>query len=186
MNPQILISTDEMQMAARRDEPCLPSARTPGLRRHAPDMLCIMRQWHNTGWRWRVMISRKQIGRTFTKAFSDRTHGGEEAALAAARAWRDDVLRRYPPASKVELAVLVRKHNTSGRPGVFRRTMHKSTKDGRRAIHVFWQAQTPLCVTPMRTRSFSVAKFGEDGAYRLAVAAREEFEALLDDDAGGV
>lgn len=185
MNLQKLISTDEPRTAARGDEPCPPSTCTTGLRRHAPDMLCIMRQWHNTGWRWRVMISRKQIGRTFTKAFSDRTHGGEEAALAAARAWRDDVLRCHPPASKAELAVLVRKHNTSGRPGVFRRTMHKSTKDGRGAIHVFWQAQTPLCVTPMRTRSFSVAKFGEEGAYRLAVAAREEFEALLN-EAGGV
>jgi hypothetical protein len=46
--------------------------------------------------------------------------------------------------------------------------------------YVCWQAQTPQGVKPFRSRSFSVDRYGFDGAYELAVQARAEFVAAVE------
>ena len=128
---------------------------------------------------WRVSISRCRGARIFQKFFADHVWGGNVGARVAAQAWRDDILRRYPPMSKAELSEQLRKHNTSGSPGVYRKIMRKTTKNGNVVIHPMWQAQTPLSVVPFQSRSFSVAKFGEEEAYWMAVEARKAFVALI-------
>lgn len=128
---------------------------------------------------WRVMVSRSRGKLLFQKYFFDHRYGGEAEALAAAKAWRDDVVNRFPRTSKAELSAQLRKHNTSGNAGVYRKKMPRRSRNGAIVIHVVWQAQTPLSVVPFRSRSFSVAKYGEQEAYRRAVEARKEFEALL-------
>jgi len=46
--------------------------------------------------------------------------------------------------------------------------------------YTHWQAQTPQGVKPFRSRSFSVDRYGFDGAYALAVQARAEFVAQVE------
>lgn len=147
-----------------------------------PEMRCISRHFNKRRGTigWRVSLRRSQpVVRHFIKYFPDHAHGGEALALAAAQAWRDELQGQYPRATKEDLATLLRKHNTSGTPGVYRKVMRKRAKNGSVSIHILWQAQTPLAVTPFRSRSFSVAKFGEEDALRRAIQARKEFEALL-------
>lgn len=151
--------------------------------RHPPEMRCISRLTErgcSPG--WRVSISRRKPRRDFQKYFLDHAHGGTEGALAAAQAWRDEIEAKNPRTTKRQLASLVRKHNTTGASGVYRRIVRRKSKDGRIRTYAVWQAQTPLSVVPYRTRSFSVIKFGEQEAKRLAIEARWVFEAAL----GGV
>ncbi|WP_432721215.1 hypothetical protein R0381_002637 [Jeongeupia wiesaeckerbachi] len=125
---------------------------------------------------WRVQLKRQ--GKTRQKRFYHHLHGGEAQALVAAQQWRDQVLAEHPPYSKLDHARKHRSNNSSGRAGVYLLTM-KRMRNGRLAIHQLWQARTPEGVTPMRTRNFSVRKYGNELAFRLAVAAREGFEQEL-------
>jgi hypothetical protein len=117
---------------------------------------------------YRVSLTR--AGKTVAKLFRDRDHGGSRAALKAAKAWRDAHLETLPGKTRTEFGRMITVKNSSGCPGVYRR---KSVVRGRE--YWFWQAQTPSGIGPIRTRSFSVDRYGEDQAYAMAVHAREEF-----------
>lgn len=148
-----------------------------------PEMRCISRHFNKQRGTigWRVSIRRSQpVVRNFLKFFPDHVHGGEVAALAAAQAWRDEIQTQFPRTTKEDLAALLRKHNTSGTSGVYRKIMRRRAKNGSVSVHILWQAHTPLAVVPFRSRSFSVAKFGEEEALRRAIRARKEFEVLLE------
>ena len=84
---------------------------------------------------------------------------------------------RHPRVTKGALAVLLRKHNTSGVPGVCRIKQYFKTVSGGLQPYFIWQAQSLRGIKPFRTRSFSVQKHGEAEAKRLAIAARKAFEA---------
>lgn len=144
-------------------------------------MLCISRHLEKRRGvlGWRVSIRRSRPGRCFQKFFADHLFGGEASALKAAQTWRDEVQRQHPAFTKNDLASLMRKHNSSGTPGVYRKIQRKRARNGSVSLHVVWQAQTPLALEPFRSRSFSVAKFGEEEARQRAIDARKEFEALL-------
>lgn len=51
--------------------------------------------------------------------FADALNGGKSNALKAARAWRDAVIEQHPHLSRAQYAQIVRKNNTSGKPGVY-------------------------------------------------------------------
>lgn len=80
------------------------------------------------------------------------------------------------PETKQEFSQRVKVNNTSGCPGVYlkRQTIRRGNWSGE---YAFWQAHTPEGVKPFRPRSFSVDRYGYDGAYELAVQARAEFVA---------
>jgi len=117
---------------------------------------------------YRVSLTR--AGETVAKLFRDRDHGGSRAALKAAKAWRDAHLAVLAPKTRAEFGRLITVKNTSGCPGVYRR---KTLVRGRE--YWVWQAQSPTGAGPLRTRSFSVNRYGEDQAYALAVQVREGF-----------
>lgn len=125
-----------------------------------------------TGWNVNIRRGRQ----AFRKRFSDSKHGGEDGALAAAKAWRDEIYRLHPTMTKQQLAES-RKPSASGRQGVYRSVIRQRRKDGSFSLCYFWDAASPSWHTLLRHRRFSVAKYGEDEAFRLAVAAREAFEA---------
>lgn len=126
---------------------------------------------------WVVAIRRSRPSPSFhSRTFLDRHHGGEARSLAAAQAWRDEFVREHPPAGRRERTQVVRKNNTSGKTGVMRKVTHRRSQDGSVLALPYWTACTPRYVTPARFRCFYVHKYGEDEAYRLAVAAREAFE----------
>ena len=80
------------------------------------------------------------------------------------------------PETKRAFSQRIRLDNTSGCPGVYlmRQVVTRGDWSGE---HVFWQARTPQGVRPFRSRSFSVDRYGFDGAYALAVEARAQFVA---------
>lgn len=171
-------------MRVRRDRPVgKNSSMRKGRPMQPPEMRCIFRHFNQDGedGGWRVSIRRKYPApaREYVKYFANAAHGGENAALVAAQSWRDEIVRRHPRTTKQDLAALMRKHNTSGTPGVYRKIMRKKARNGSVRRHILWQAQSPAGVIPFRSRSFAVAKFGEDEARRLAIEARKEFELLL-------
>lgn len=120
-------------------------------------------------WCWRVGFRRR--GAFHYKSFYDRKLGGPDQALAAALAWRDAQLAQTPALGKREFRQLVRTNNSSGVPGVqFIRQKNQPLGS--------WQARLKLPDGKERTRAFSVKKYGPEGAFALAVAARAE---LLND-----
>ena len=131
-----------------------------------PDMYGIQRictKTQATG--WRVAISRD--GKFVAwRIFSDRGYGDEQASLGAARAYRDEMLKQHPPIQMSEFRTRLRKHNTSGYPGV---ALQKQAGKPRAFL-----ASTKVRSGESLTRSFSIARYGWDVAFRLAVEARQQ------------
>lgn len=112
---------------------------------------------------WNVNIRRHD--RYYQREFSGVRHGGVDGAKAAAKEYRDQVLQNAPPMSMREFASIVRTNNTSGVPGVFRRT------EGQ---YIYWAAIVHLPTGKTRRRSFSIKKYGEENARAKAMSARQE------------
>ena len=126
----------------------------------------IARARHCDCLRYRVMLQRR--GRRIERSFSDILHGGEEEALAAARAYRDAMLRAFPPYTNRELARKRHVNNISGAPGV-RGIFSK------RGVQTSWRAYLTLNGKRYgRTFSFRDYATVED-AFAAAVAERERW-----------
>lgn len=119
-------------------------------------------------WCWRVNFRRQ--GKLYSKTFYDLTCGGSKEAKAAAIAWRDEQLAAIKALTLIEFHQQKRSNNVSGVPGVyFQKTPAQPLG--------FWQANIKTNDGMRAAKSFSVRKFGDREAFRLAVAARSE---LLD------
>lgn len=143
--------------------------------RHDPRMRCITPWSHDGHSGWTVGLVRQ--GKRYQKGFSFNVYGGEEAALLKAQQWRDEIAALHPAQTRLAKARFVRTNNTSGRPGVYRRSTVKY-KNGRSKRYWLWQAIG--VINPNQTKSFLISRYGEDEAYRLAVLAREAFEAEIE------
>lgn len=128
---------------------------------------------------WSVIIKRATLATPVNRRFSDQAYGGEAAALAAAQAWRDEMERQHPRLDRKARAARPTKASTSGVKGVIQQFTPRRLADGSTQVSTFWTAKTPTGMVPERTRSFSIDKYGEREAFRMAVAARQAFEALL-------
>jgi len=138
--------------------------------RRKPEHLYAIRQRVGP-WGTVFRVNLMRAGVKVDKLFRDRDHGNSSrAALKAAKAWRDARLAEMAPKTRVEYGRMITVKNTSGCPGVYRRKTVVRDRE-----YWVWQAQSPSGAGPLRTRSFSVDRYGEDGAYELAVQAREEF-----------
>lgn len=93
---------------------------------------------------WNVRIQRGG-GCVDSKFFADRKHGGKRAAMLLAMEWRDanrvPTIRKYGANSRIYLAKARGKY--------------------------YWQARIPDGDV-MRSKSFSVTKYGHDEAKRMA------------------
>ena len=103
-----------------------------------------------------------------TRVFFDSEWGGADAARAAARAWRGQQLANAavpdPPARRVVL----KPKSTSGIVGVFRRPARRGS--------AAWVATYETSAGERRARSYSVGRYGEAGARRMAVDQRRAWE----------
>jgi hypothetical protein len=122
-------------------------------------------------WCWRVRFSRR--GKMYSKSFYDLTCGGSKEAKAAAIAWRDAQLAELDVLTVREFHQQKRSNNVSGVPGVH---FHKTAAQPLG----FWQATIRFHDGKRLAKSFSVLKFGDREAYRLAVAARAELLAKVE------
>lgn len=123
-------------------------------------------------WCWRVRFSRS--GKHYSKTFYDLTCGGTKAAKAQAIAWRDEQLAAIKALTMLEFHQQKRSNNMSGVPGVH---FHKTPAQPLG----FWQANIKSSDGRRMAKSFSVRKHGEREAFRLAVAARSELLAKVED-----
>ncbi len=120
---------------------------------------------------WKVKIWRN--GTHVLKAFSFRKHGGQDAALMQAKAWRDEVVRNHPPMLRKERAEVLLSHNTSGIPGV--RCLLDASGQPR-----LWIAETQLAPGERKKRVFNVRRYGEQQARAMAIAERQHQLAQVD------
>lgn len=119
---------------------------------------------------WRVTVQRRS--RLYRRDFSDGTHGGSEQALAAAERYRDELLQAYPPLGMADYCAILKKNNRSGVSGLTRADRVAICK-GRRQRKLYWEAQWPIDNGRSRHKKFSILKYGEEGAYQMALDARE-------------
>ncbi|MFN3985033.1 MAG: hypothetical protein ACK4KV_06070 [Rhodocyclaceae bacterium] len=116
----------------------------------------------------------------YNKTFSLARYGTEAAALAAAIAWRDAQLAAVAPLTRAQFASKIRPNNKSGVAGVYKTRMtHRNPGSSKRYVCEVWIAVAPKGVVPRRSKSFSVRLYGDEEAFRLAVAAREAFLAAM-------
>jgi hypothetical protein len=119
---------------------------------------------------WRVTLQRR--GEIIIRQFSDGIYGGKQEALDAAVAYRDLLLTQN---SEVEhqlwVRTRIRKNNRSGIPGVARYETLENPATQR--YSVFWLAFWVDEHGASRKRKFSVLRYGERQAKRLAIAERE-------------
>jgi hypothetical protein len=100
-------------------------------------------------------VNFSRAGVHHARRFYDPMHGGNEAALAAAIAWRDDKLAEVKALSVLGFCQIERSNHTSGMPGVHFLTSIAQPKG-------FWQARIKLADGTTRTKSFSVLRHGLD------------------------
>lgn len=120
---------------------------------------------------WQVTIQRRT--RIYTRNFTDQRHGGEGKALEAAQAYRDALLATHAPMTRRERCAIRKKNNRSGVSGVTRIGItDRRCQNPVRAE--YWLAKWPVEGGTAKQRKFSIQKYGERGAYLLAVRARKE------------
>lgn len=119
---------------------------------------------------WLVTIQRRGI--IFRRQFSDGVLGGKAKSLAAAKAYRDEIVAKHPPLSKREHAEIVKKNNKSGVVGVCRYCAAETSQRPEAEKRWFWVASWVLPDGRAKRAKFSVRKYGEEAAFKLAVKAR--------------
>jgi AP2 domain len=107
-------------------------------------------------------------GERHTKYFSDRTYGERIAALAEAIEWRNAVEKKIgKPRTDQPIVGTVRRSKTkSGIVGVRRHTINHTS---------YYSAQWST-IDGRKTKKYSVTKYGENQARRLAIKARKAGE----------
>ena len=118
---------------------------------------------------WVVRLSRQGRG-VGTRFFYDHVYCSTEAALQAAKQYRNELLKLYPPLSSRSYREKLPPRNTSGVVGV-------SRDNGRTG---YWMACTRLRDGTLLIKRFSVKRHGEEGAKQLAIAERERQLQLVD------
>lgn len=143
-----------------------------GARRSLYGITRIESERHRT-FAWVVSIQRRN--HIWRRSFSDGSYGGKAKALAAAKAFRDQILRQHPPMSRAEYCQIKRRNNKSGLAGVCR-YVYLDAGDKRGYWLAFWT------VAPGKGKriKFSIRRFGERGALRRAMRARKAALATLD------
>lgn len=120
------------------------------------------------GWWVRVYKDSKPLE---SKLFSDGVYGGKEKARKQAQDYRDKVVKKHkivPVHLRKTREHSVDSRSTSGMVGV---TLSMSDKSGSTRVH--WSARF-MEKGRQRNVSFSVRKYGYEGAFRKALKARCE------------
>ncbi len=129
------------------------------------------------GWQVRFQ-SRIDKTKHFTEFFSYDKYGGPEKAKEAAIAFRDAIEREIKEdKSSYHLNKKSTNRNISGVVGVHKTTLTYKKKYGTYKYDV-WQAHYPISRNKNRSTHFSINKYGDKEAKRLAVEAREKGLAL--------
>lgn len=109
-------------------------------------------------------------GKGFQKYFPDKSLGGKNKALKAAREYRDSILAKLPKYKQAAAAKKKRRIKQSGVVGVTH-VVSKSPKD---KVYEYWQAAWIDPEGKRRTAKFSIARYGDEKAIEMAKKARRD------------
>lgn len=123
-----------------------------------------------TGGGYLVRVMRK--GKRATKFFPDNEYGGKRKSLVAAKEYRDQLERTMRGYTAKQLSQKQRSNNTSGIVGV-RKVYETDYRWESEPTYGYWVAQWSPKKGVRRTKRFSIEKYGDEEAYRLAVQARK-------------
>ncbi|MDB4354101.1 AP2 domain-containing protein [Akkermansiaceae bacterium] len=115
---------------------------------------------------WQVRLQRRGV--KYAKYFGDRVYGNPEEALRAAKGWRDSLLKRIDDCDQARICNRSAR-NRSGVVGVSLVTVLTNGSE-----YLFWQATWSPEAGKRRCVKFSVMRYGDREAFRLAVEARED------------
>ncbi|TWU50936.1 AP2 domain protein [Rubripirellula tenax] len=118
-----------------------------------------------------IRIMRK--GKMHQKYYSDTECGGKRKALTAARTERDKMESKLKGFTAKQIAKKERANNTSGVVGV-RYVEETDLRWESQPVYGYWVAQWSPSKGVRKTARFSVEKYGDDEAFRLAVKARNK------------
>jgi hypothetical protein len=119
---------------------------------------------------WRVSLCRKS--KRLVKNFADKKWGGKGKALAAAKEYRDELLRKNPPITRTEFCSILRSNNKSGITGVYKYAKPFTLKNGTVKKNWYWEATWPVGNSEQAHIAFPVNEYGEARAKELAIEAR--------------
>lgn len=120
---------------------------------------------------WQVRVYRH--GRTYSRLFSDRRLGGPDPAFEAALAYRKTLegeVDQLPPPPPRRRLVHRNRNNSTGVVGVSRTTKRDRRGVPHEVYAVSWSPEPGVA----RGTSFSIRRYGEDTAFRLACKLRWE------------
>jgi hypothetical protein len=120
---------------------------------------------------WRVSLCRR--GKKLVRDFRDNKHGGKHESLRLAKQHRDRLLVEHPPLSRVEFANARRSNNKSGVPGVCLVACKYRLASGAERQLWYWEAIWPTNPGQKVKKRFSLATYGEEGAFKMACEARQ-------------
>jgi len=115
---------------------------------------------------WQVRLQRRGI--KYAKYFGDAVYGNQQRGLREAREWRDETLRQIAASEQTRICTRSAR-NSSGVVGVSKVTV---VTNG--ASYLFWQATWSPEPGKRRCVKFSIKRYGDKEAFRLAVEARSE------------
>ncbi|MDA7907632.1 hypothetical protein N9C66_06630 [Akkermansiaceae bacterium] len=115
---------------------------------------------------WQVRLQRRGV--KYAKFFGDRVYGGPTRSLSVARQWREQLLRELEESEQARICARSPR-NRSGVVGVSKVTV---TTNG--SSYEFWQATWSPSPGRRRCVKFSIRRYGDREAFRLAVIARED------------
>ncbi len=128
------------------------------------------------GWYVRVKFNRQN----HTKFFTDNVHGGKDSALDAAVRWRNQKERELGKPRTDRIVIASFPGNNTGYTGVIRTKQWTGARDKNGnplpnyadIYSVTWSPEPGF----VRRTSFSVGKYGEEGARRRAIELRKRME----------
>lgn len=122
---------------------------------------------------WQFRLKRGDVN--ISRFFSDNKYGGKEEALKCAQQFRDEIEKLYPAITGKEKYLKPTKKNKSGVVGVHRleRDYTKSNRPSKYHDSA-WVASWIDDSGKKVFRRFSIRRFGEPEAFRLAITTRRQ------------
>lgn len=85
--------------------------------------------------------------------------------------YRDALIQAHTPLSRLASGAMLSKNNHSGISGLTR--VDRVELSGRPQRRLCWEAHCPMGQGRAKRKRFSIRKYGEEGAFQRALAARE-------------
>lgn len=129
---------------------------------------------------WLARYTREGV--TFSQLFTDSKFGGEDDSFEAAKKWHDEIREIFPPMSRREYMRQKKVTNTSGHVGAYRAANTVKKKSGKEFTYFNWVTTWIDDSGKRKTKLFSILKYGEEEAEKMAVAYREKMVSTLRDE----